>query len=89
VHQTQGTAAVEQLWRVSAVQRLIHCVACYVWVNDHVGNPAYLSYLPFAVDALQHAVDGCAAAAPLAAVLDKRWPAMTRRWCFDGVPCLD
>jgi aminoglycoside/choline kinase family phosphotransferase len=39
----------ERLWRLVGVQRLVHCIACYVWVAEHVGNAAYLRYLPFAL----------------------------------------
>jgi hypothetical protein len=72
-------ADAAELWPVVASQRLLHCVACYVWVADHVGNPAYLRYLPYALEQLRAALESCPAAEPLARVLAGRWAGMARR----------
>lgn len=85
VHRGLGAAAVEALWDLVTVQRLVHCVACYVWVYEHFGRTLYLRFLPHAVGQLRGALARCPAAAPLAAVMDGRWDGVERRWMSDVV----
>lgn len=77
--------AIEALWRVCAVQRLVHCVACYVWVAEHGGRPTYLPYLPFALRHLREVMEACPAAAPLAEVMASRWELAGERWSRHAV----
>lgn len=85
VHAGLSAAATERLFQVCTVQRLIHCVACYVWVCDQGGNDTYVRYLPFALESLRAAAEHCPAAAPLARVAESRWDGVRERWCGDAV----
>lgn len=80
VHQVVGGREVERLWWTCVSQRLVHCVACYVWVWEHRGIDTYLPYLGFALRELQAALEQCAAAEPLARVMAPRWDAAHERW---------
>jgi len=75
-----SSAEIERHWLQSAVQRLVHCVACYVWVFEHDGRPLYLKYLPYAMARLREAMADCPAAAPLARVMEGRWDVLFERW---------
>ena len=74
----------DTLWWLCAVQRLVHCVACYIFVCEHQANSAYLRYLPFALARLREVLDRCPAAAPLAQVMATRWAPLDQRWCADA-----
>ncbi|MCC7492573.1 MAG: phosphotransferase [Fimbriimonadaceae bacterium] len=78
-HAACPAAQIADLWATVAVQRLAHCVACYVvtWFNQQKG--LYLRYLPFAVKHLRRQLGDCPAAADLAAVLEPRWEALSAR----------
>lgn len=78
---TAGDGEADALWWLCAVQRLIHCVACYVFVCEHQANSAYVRYLPFALDRLREVMARCEAAEPLARVMAPRWAALAERWC--------
>jgi len=78
-------AEIERHWRQAAVQRLVHCVACYVWVYEHDERPLYLRYLPYAMARLREVMAACPAAAPLAEVMTTRWDALLDRWSDHAV----
>lgn len=82
-----SSAEIERHWLQAAVQRLVHCVACYVWVFEHDGRPLYLKYLPYAMACLREVLAACPAAAPLAAVMESRWDSLADRW-NDHAPSL-
>ncbi|HAZ63877.1 MAG TPA: hypothetical protein DCZ72_09765, partial [Armatimonadetes bacterium] len=74
----------DALWWLCAVQRLVHCVACYVYVCEHNDNSAYLKYLPYAIEQLREAFERCSLAAPLGQIMASRWTLLADRWCRHG-----
>ena len=84
-HPDASPAEIQRHWRQSAAQRLIHCVACYVWVYEHGGRSLYLQYLPYALARLREVLESCEAAAPLAEVMAARWDFLTARWSDHAV----
>ncbi|MBI2298359.1 MAG: phosphotransferase [Armatimonadetes bacterium] len=85
VHRDLGGRAVEAAWWTVATQRLVHCVACYVWVWEHDGKDTYLPYLNAAVRELRAAMGRAPAAGPLARVMAPRWDGLLERWSCDAV----
>lgn len=85
VHRDLTDRAADTLYDLCAVQRLVHCIACYVWVCDQLGRDTYVCYLPHALDELRRSMAVSAAAAPLSSVMERRWDGIYERWCRDTI----
>ncbi|NUP98452.1 MAG: phosphotransferase [Armatimonadetes bacterium] len=87
VHREVSASEIGCQWEAVAIQRLVHCVACYVWVAEHHGKDLYLKYLPYALARLRELIETAPLAGPLRRVLASRWEAIEARWSHDAVAC--